>query len=85
MASGELRRLEPGQVVLALTGVNVFYFISAPFFREITGRDPRDPDMLDLQRAALLDSAATVLFADPEQGRVPGPAHPRPNPRGDPP
>jgi TetR/AcrR family transcriptional regulator len=69
MASGELRRLEPGRVVLGLTGVNVFYFISAPFFREITGRDPRDPDMLDLQRAALLDSAASVLFADPEQGR----------------
>jgi TetR/AcrR family transcriptional regulator len=70
MESGELRRLEPGLVVLSLTGVNVFYFISAPFFREISGRDPRDPDMLARQRAALMDSAATLLFADPDQGRA---------------
>jgi len=69
MASGELRPMDPGAVIVALTGANVFYFISAPFFREIAGRDPRDPAMLARQRAALLDFAATVLFADPDQGR----------------
>jgi TetR/AcrR family transcriptional regulator len=69
MASGELRRLDPGHAVLGLTGANVFYFISAPFFREITGRDPRDPQMLSRQREALLDFAATVLFSDPDHGR----------------
>ena len=67
---GELRQQEPGPAVLALTGVNVFYFISTPFFREISGKDPRDPDLLARQRRVLLDFAATALFADPEQGRT---------------
>jgi TetR/AcrR family transcriptional regulator len=69
MRSGELRALESGAVLLSLTGVNVFYFMSGPFFREISGRDPREPDMLARQRIALLDFASTVLFSDPEQGR----------------
>ena len=67
--SGELRPIEPGTMVLSLTGVNVFYFMSAPFFREISGKDPRDPAMLARQRGVLLDFASTVLFSDPEQGR----------------
>jgi len=54
---------------VALTGANVFYFISAPFFREIIGQDPCAPAMLDRQRAALLQFAATALFADPDRGR----------------
>ena len=70
VATGELRPQEPGPAVLALTGVNVFYFISTPFFREISGKDPRDPDLLARQRRVLLDFAATALFADPEQGRT---------------
>jgi TetR/AcrR family transcriptional regulator len=69
MAGGELRRQEPGPVILSLTGANVFYFISAPFFREIAGKDPRDPDLLARQRTSLLDFAASVLFADPDLGR----------------
>jgi TetR/AcrR family transcriptional regulator len=68
--SGELRDLDPGPVVVSLTGANTFYFISAPFYREITGVDPRDPGRLDLQREALLDIAASVLFSDPAQGRI---------------
>lgn len=70
MASGELRRLDPGPVIQALTGANVFYFISAPFYREISGRDPREPDQLARQRSALLESAATLLFSDPGHGRA---------------
>ena len=69
IAAGELRALDPGPAILALTGANVFYFISAPFFREIAGLDPRQPAMLARQRTALLDHAASVLFADPDQGR----------------
>jgi TetR/AcrR family transcriptional regulator len=70
MASGELRSQDPGCAVLALTGANVFYFMSAPFFREISAKDPRAPDMLARQRIALLDIAATTLFSDPVQGRT---------------
>jgi TetR/AcrR family transcriptional regulator len=68
--AGELRPQEPGPAVLALTGVNVFYFISTPFFREISGKDPRDPDMLARQRSVLLDFAAATLFLDPDRGRA---------------
>jgi len=70
MASGELRALEPGPTIVALTGANVFYFMSAPFFREIAGREPREPELLARQRIALLDLASTVLFADPARGRA---------------
>ena len=70
VAAGELRELAGGSVMLAMTGVNVFYFMSAPFTREISGRDPREPEMLARQRITLLDFAATVLFANPEQGRA---------------
>ncbi|MDR3672726.1 MAG: TetR/AcrR family transcriptional regulator [Holophaga sp.] len=69
MATGELRRLEPGPVLLSLIGANVFYFISAPFYREMAGQDPRAPRQIARQRAALLDSAATLMFADPAHGR----------------
>jgi TetR/AcrR family transcriptional regulator len=69
IASGELRPQEPGPVVLSLTGANVFYFISAPFLREIAGKEPRDPDLLARQRVTLLDFAASVLFSDPALGR----------------
>ena len=69
MARGELRQVDPGTVLLSLIGANVFYFMSGPFSREISGRDPRDPVLLARQRATLLDIAATALFFDPEQGR----------------
>jgi TetR/AcrR family transcriptional regulator len=70
VAQGELRPQEPGPAILGLTGANVFYFISAPFFREISGRNPREPALLARQRAVLLDAAATLLFADAQQGRA---------------
>jgi len=70
MERGELRPLEPGPILQSLTGTNVFYFISAPFSRVMTGKDPRDPALLERQRAALLDSAATLLYSDPRQGRL---------------
>ncbi len=67
--SGEFRALDPGQTALSLTGANVFYFLSAPVFTELTGRDPRDPELLALRRIAILDFAAAVLFADREAGQ----------------
>jgi TetR/AcrR family transcriptional regulator len=70
VAAGELRAQDPTPAILALTGANVFYFISAPFTRAISGQDPREPDRLARQRAVLLELAATVLFADPGQGRA---------------
>ena len=66
--SGEFRSLDPAQAALSLTGANVFYFIAAPVFAEVADRDPREPAMLLLRRAALLDHAAALLFEDREAG-----------------
>lgn len=68
MASGEFQRLDPAQTALSLTGANLFYFLSAPVFTEITGRDPRDPDLLAQRRVALLDLGVSVLFEDRAAG-----------------
>jgi TetR/AcrR family transcriptional regulator len=67
---GELGEADPEQVFLALIGMNVFYFISAPVFKEVTGADPRAPESLLRQRAGMLTFAADALFADPGRGRA---------------
>jgi TetR/AcrR family transcriptional regulator len=66
--AGELRPGDPDQVFKALTGINVFYFISAPAYREIDGEDPRDAAQVARQRGHMLGVAATLLFADPRGG-----------------
>ena len=68
VAAGELRPDDPAQVFLALIGMNVFYFMSAPMYREITGADPREAAALARQRADMVEFAARLLFADPGQG-----------------
>jgi TetR/AcrR family transcriptional regulator len=68
--SGELRPGDPGQAFLAVIGMNVFYFISAPMFREITGADPRELAAVTRQRAAMVAFAAGLLFADPQRGEA---------------
>ncbi|HEX9081172.1 MAG TPA: TetR/AcrR family transcriptional regulator [Holophagaceae bacterium] len=68
--SGEFQPLEPSHMALSLAGANLFYFLSAPVFSEITGRDPRDPELLARRRSAILDHAASLVFADREAGRA---------------
>ena len=67
--TGEFQPVESAQAALSITGANVFYFISAPVFREMTGHDPRQPDMLVRRRQGILDLAVSVLFADRQAGR----------------
>jgi TetR/AcrR family transcriptional regulator len=66
---GEFRPLEAGQYAVSMIGGNIFYFTSAPVFRQISGRDPRSPAMLQRRRAAMLDICAAALFANREQGQ----------------
>jgi TetR/AcrR family transcriptional regulator len=70
MACGEFLPSNPSQTSLSLQGANIFYFQTTPVFREMTGRDPRDPELVALRRTAFLDMAALVLFADREAGRA---------------
>jgi len=66
--AGELRPGDPEQVFRAVLGMNVFYFISAPVYGEITGEDLRDPASVARQRGHMLGVAATLLFADSRRG-----------------
>lgn len=68
MTRGEFRPVDPAHTILTLLGTNVFYFHSAPVFREISGRDPREPELLERRRHHLADLAAGLLFADREAG-----------------
>jgi len=43
----------------------VFYFISAPMMKSVTGSDPLTPRKIAERRAAVLDFIATVLFQRP--------------------
>ena len=69
IGTGEFQPMDSAQTALSITGANVFYFISAPVFREMTGHDPRQPDMLAQRRLGILDLAVSVLFADRKRGR----------------
>src|SRR6266567_4717791 len=45
-AEGQFRELDPIQFVVSLTGINVFYFISAPIQSSMGGADPFSPERL---------------------------------------
>ncbi|HWQ08542.1 MAG TPA: TetR/AcrR family transcriptional regulator [Holophaga sp.] len=65
---GEFRSCDPVQAALSITGANVFYFMSAPVFKVLAGRDPRDPALIARRREAVLDLVVCLLFADRETG-----------------
>lgn len=66
IASGELRQLDPAQLSISLTGINVFYFVSAPIFRVMGRGEPFSRQALDVRRAAALDFLAYAIFTDRE-------------------
>jgi TetR/AcrR family transcriptional regulator len=68
MASGELRQVTPEQVFTSITGQNVFYFISAPINRMLSGNNPMERGALQQRREAILDFAAAALFTDRAAG-----------------
>ncbi len=65
---GDLRKVEPMQFAVSMTGINVFYFISAPI-QIAVGADPFSPERLQARRESVADMLASTLFADPEHGR----------------
>lgn len=71
--AGEFRRVDPVQFIPSIIAVIVFYFITAPITRVMTGEDPFSPAQLATRRRAIEDFVSHALF-------VPVP-HPRPNRR----
>jgi TetR/AcrR family transcriptional regulator len=66
--SGELIPVEPSQVVYALLGPNVFYFLSAPMMRLIVEGDPLLPAALEFRRRAAVEYLGQAIFMDRAEG-----------------
>jgi hypothetical protein len=67
--SGQFRRVDPIQFAVSLTGINVFYFISAPIHSTMGAGEPFSEERLHLRRVNAADMLASTLFKDAEKGR----------------
>jgi TetR/AcrR family transcriptional regulator len=66
--SGELIDADWLQIQLSSLGANVFYFLSAPIWRLITGDDPLAVEQLTTRRKAIVDFLGQALFRDRQHG-----------------
>jgi TetR/AcrR family transcriptional regulator len=71
VVSGEFRAIDPQQFVPSMVALVVFYFISAPMMKSVSGIDPLTPEKIVERRAAVLDFISAVLLQRPE-GRPSG-------------
>jgi TetR/AcrR family transcriptional regulator len=63
IARGEIRDLNPLDVVPSLIALNIFYFSSAPVIRLLMpGIDPLAPEQVARRRAAVLDFVSAAMF-----------------------
>ncbi len=66
MARGDIRKLDPIDVVPSLIALNIFYFSAVPMIRMLLPAiDPLAPEHIARRRAAVLDFVAAALFARP--------------------
>jgi TetR/AcrR family transcriptional regulator len=68
MQKGELFETDWLQIVYAVFGANVFYFLSAPITRLIVPFEPYAPDALKLRRIAAVQFLGSALFVDRKLG-----------------
>lgn len=61
MRRGEIRQLDPGNAIVSLMGLTVFYFVSTPVARAIGKQDPLSPEALRNRRLALVDHVTAIL------------------------
>jgi TetR/AcrR family transcriptional regulator len=62
--AGEFRAINPMQFVPSMVALVVFYFISAPVMKSVTGFDPLSPAKVAERRAAVLDFVSAALFVE---------------------
>lgn len=67
IAAGDFRPINPLQFVPSMVALVVFYFISAPVMKHVTGLDPLTPQRLAERRAAVLDFISAALFQNPAE------------------
>jgi TetR/AcrR family transcriptional regulator len=65
---GELIRVESSQVLYAVFGPNVFYFLSAPMMRLLTDKSPFELSSLKFRRKAAIEYLGQSIFIDREAG-----------------
>ena len=68
IASGELIEADWLQIVLAALGGNVFYFLSAPIWRQVLAFEPFDEEVLRARRVALVEFLGKAIFQDRRHG-----------------
>jgi TetR/AcrR family transcriptional regulator len=68
IASGELIDADWMQIQLASLGANVFYFLSAPIWRLVTGDDPLTLEALTARRKSIVEFLGQALFTDRQHG-----------------
>jgi TetR/AcrR family transcriptional regulator len=66
--SGELIRVESSQLMYAVIGPNVFYFLSAPLMQLIVEADLLRPAALEFRRRAAVEYLGQALFMDRVEG-----------------
>jgi TetR/AcrR family transcriptional regulator len=69
IAAGEFRTINPLQFVPSMVALVVFYFISAPVMKTVTGFDPLSGERIAERRAAVLDFISAALFVEKGIGK----------------
>ena len=68
ISSGELIEADWLQIVLAALGGNVFYFLSAPVWRQVLAFEPFGQEVLRARRVALVEFLGKAVFQDRRHG-----------------
>jgi len=68
IGSGELVPVESTQLLYAVLGPNVFYFLSAPMMRLIREDDAFDPPALAFRRKAAVEFLGQAIFTNRQHG-----------------
>jgi TetR/AcrR family transcriptional regulator len=68
MRSGELIPVEGSQLMYAVLGANVFYFLSAPMMRLIAEKNAFDQKALEFRRRAAVEFLGQAIFIDRQYG-----------------
>jgi TetR/AcrR family transcriptional regulator len=66
--SGELIQVDELQIMYAVLGANVFYFLSAPVMRILTNKNPFERNALEFRRKAAMEYLGKTIFIDRRHG-----------------
>lgn len=68
VSRGDFRPVNPLQFIPSMVALVVFYFITAPVMKNVTGVDPLSAEQIAERRAAVLDFISAALFRNCSPG-----------------